>query len=362
MIASMHIPAEVIQLLPKTDLHVHLDGSIRPTTVLDLMREEGLDPPAETPEELESLLTVGDRSLTLPEYLKFFDTTLKVLQHPESIERVAYELAVDAAAENVRHIEVRYSPILHQQQGLTLEEVMDAVLEGLRRAERDVDIHTGLIVCGIRQISPRNSLRLAELSVAYRDRGVVGFDLAGAEKDNAAKDHIQAFYKVLNANMNCTVHAGEAFGPASIHQAIHYCGAHRIGHGTRLREDPDLLAYVNNHRIPVEMCLTSNLHTGVVERIEDHPFKAYYDQGLRVTINTDNRLISKTTLSQEIHLATRLFGLTPIDLRNLLINGFKSAFIPFQEKVEMMKRVIPEMDALLARHFPESFDISRPML
>jgi adenosine deaminase len=217
-------------------------------------------------------------------------------------------------------------------------------------------------VCGIRQISPKNSLRLAELAVAYRDRGVVAFDLAGAEKDNPAKDHIQAFYKVLNANMNCTVHAGEAFGPASIHQAIHYCGAHRIGHGTRLREDPDLLAYVNNHRIPVEMCLTSNLHTGVVERIEDHPFKTYYDEGLRVTVNTDNRLISKTTLTQEIHLATRLFHLTPIDLRNLVINGFKSAFIPFQEKVEMMKRVIPEMDAILARHFPGTFDISRPML
>ena len=205
-------------------------------------------------------------------------------------------------------------------------------------------------------------MELARLTVEYKGRGVVAFDLAGAERDNPAKDHIHAFYHILNANMSCTVHAGEAFGPESIHQAIHYCGAHRIGHGTRLKEDPDLLAYVNDHRIPVEMCLTSNVHTQAVTRLQDHPFREYYDQGLRVTLNTDNRLISRVTVTDELVLATELFDLGPWDLRNLLINGFKSAFLPFLEKVELLRQVIPEVDSTLTRHFPDTFGVGRSML
>lgn len=358
---SVTIPREVVHLLPKTDLHVHLDGSIRPATLLDLYRKEGFDTPATTPEEMAAIVRVTS-GVSLPEYLEKFAMTLRVLQRPEAIERVAFELAEDAARENVRHLEVRYAPILHRERGLSLTDVMDAVLRGLKRAEAETGIRTGVIVCGIRQITPKSSLELARLTVDYKGQGVVAFDLAGAERDNPAKDHIQAFYHILNANMSCTVHAGEAFGPASIHQAIHYCGAHRIGHGTRLGEDPDLLAYVNDHRIPVEMCLTSNVHTQAVARLEDHPFRDYYDQGLRVTLNTDNRLISQTTVTDELTVAAQLFNLQPWDVRNLLINGFKSAFLPFLEKVDLLRHVIPEMDAILTRHFPDTFGVGRSML
>jgi adenosine deaminase len=360
--SQVRIPEEVIHLLPKTDLHVHLDGSLRPDTLFALMEDQNVTPRPSTIEELLETVTVGERTMPLTEYLSIFGTTLRVLQDRDAIERAAYELAEDAAAENVRHLEVRFSPILHLEQGLTLHEVMDAVLAGLKRAENDFRIHTGVIVCGIRHISPERSLELAQLTVEYRGRGVVAFDLAGAEKDFPAKKHVEAFYLIRNSNMSCTVHAGEAFGPASIHQALHYCGAHRIGHGTRLREDEHLLAYVNDHRIPVEICLTSNVHVQAIGDLKLHPFKYFYDRGLRVTINTDNRLISSTTVTRELDLACRTFDLSVADLRNLVINGFKSAFIAFPEKVEMVRSAVSEIDVVLARHFPTSRDDGRTLL
>jgi adenosine deaminase len=177
--------------------------------------------------------------------------------------------------------------------------VVQAVLEGLALAERRHDIKTGVILCGIRHISPEESNRLADLTVAFKNRGVVGFDLAGTEADFPAKKFKDTFGRVLANNINCTLHAGEAFGPQSIHQAIHLCGAHRIGHGVRLIEDGDLVNHVNDHRIPLEMCVSSNLQTGAVKRLEDHPIRMFYDLGLRVTVNTDNRLVTNTTLSEE---------------------------------------------------------------
>ncbi len=361
--ATTHPPItrELILALPKTDLHVHLDGSLRPETVLELVGQYGIEHPARTPAEMQRALSV-DGSRSLEEYLEVFEFTLRLLQERSSIERVAYELAVDAAAENVRHLEVRFAPILHQSQGLSLDEILDAALAGLSRANSETGIRTGVIVCGIRHIRPERSLDLADLAVRYKHRGVVAFDLAGAERDNPAKHHLEAFYRVLNANLSCTVHAGEAFGPASIHQAIHYCGAHRIGHGTRLREDPELLAYVNDHRIPIEMCLTSNLHTGAISRLEDHPFRDYFDLGLRVTLNTDNRLISNTTVTDELVLACEMFRLTPGELRYVILNGFKSAFLPFAEKVEMMARVVEELDSVLQAHHPDSSHHGRSIL
>jgi adenosine deaminase len=358
----VRIPEDVVRRLPKTDLHVHLDGSLRPETVFELMTATGQEPPASTPADLARHLAVGDRSTTLLDYLSIFETTLSVLQTADALERVAYELAVDAAAENIRHLEVRYAPILHRREGLSLEEVMDAVLRGLRRAESEHPIHTGVIVCGIRHISPVASLTLAELAVAYKGRGVIAFDLAGAEEDNPAKKHIQSFYRVLNANLSCTVHAGEAFGPASIHQALHYCGAHRIGHGTRLEEDPDLLAYVNDHRIPLEMCLTSNVHTGAVARLDDHPFRRYLDLGLRVTLNTDNRLISDTTMTRELMIGIDRFGLTTTELRDVLINGFKSAFMPLAAKAALLREVAAEIDEILDAHVPRAPGGDRSLL
>ncbi|MFL5368519.1 MAG: adenosine deaminase, partial [Myxococcales bacterium] len=326
MLPEVPITEELIRALPKTDLHCHLDGSLRLKTMLELAEEQKVKLPADTEDGLAKAMKIGQRHGSLEEYLKGFEITLSVLQTDAALYRTAYELALDAAAENVRVLEVRYSPVLHLSKGLKPTVVVEAVLEGLRKAERETGIKAGVLVCGIRNMSPETSLRLAELSVAYKNRGVLGFDLAGAEHGNPAKDHQEAFQLILNNNVNCTVHAGEAYGPPSIAQALHYCGAHRIGHGVRLREDGDLLNYVNDHRIPIESCPSSNVQTGAVQDIASHPFKFYLDFGIRVTVNTDNRLITNTTVTKEMLLLARQFQLTTSDLRNVLTAGFKSAF------------------------------------
>jgi adenosine deaminase len=191
----------------------------------------------------------------------------------------------------------------------------------------------------MRNINPETSLKLAELAVAYKNQGVVAFDLAGQEENYPAKDHKEAFYIIRNNNINSTAHAGEAYGPESIHQAIHYCGAHRIGHGTRLYEDGDLLNYVNDHRIPMEICLTSNIQTHAAKSFETHPLRFYYDYGLRITINTDNRLVSDTTITNELFLAAKYLNLNLDDIKTIIMDGFKSAFLPNRAKSIMMNMV-----------------------
>jgi adenosine deaminase len=337
------VTKKLLRCLPKTDLHVHLDGSLRVETLLDLAPQAGLRLPADEPEELRGFLQVDGTVENLARYIEKFQITLQVMQTREALHRIAYELAEDAAAENIRYMEVRYAPILHQRKGLLLPEILDSVLAGLRDAETDFGIRTGVIICGIRSINPENSLRLAELAVAYKGRGVVAFDLAGVEYNYPAKDHIRAFYHVRNNNINCTLHAGEAYGPESIHQAIHYCGAHRIGHGTRLIEDEDLMAYVNDHRIPLEICLTSNVQTRSVRRLAAHPFRRYFDAGIRVTVNTDNRLISGTTVTDELFLAASTFELSLEDIKKVVTNGFKSAFLPYEERADLLHRVTEEL-------------------
>lgn len=342
----MELNRKTIFSLPKTDLHVHLDGSLRPDTVAELARQQHVKLPTYDTAELENLLTVQDKVENLAKYIEKFDITLSVMQTEEALRRTAFELAEDAAAENVRYMEVRYSPILHQQKGLELTQIVDSVLAGLAEAERHFNIRTGVIICGIRSINPETSLRLAELVVAYKGRGVVGFDLAGVELNFPAKAHIKAFYHVRNNNINTTLHAGEAFGPASIHQAIHYCGAHRIGHGTRLIEDEDLLNYVRDHRIPLEICLLSNVQTQSVPSLAAHPFKTYLDRQLRVTLNTDNRLISGTTMTNELLLATETFNLSFQQLSKVILNGFKSVFLPFDQKNAIYQEAKAELQAL----------------
>jgi len=340
----MELDKKIIRQLPKTDLHCHLDGSARIETILDLARKQNVTLPSNDPKKLKEILVPGINCPSLVEYLKPFDITLSVMQETEALERIAFELAEDAAAENVRYLEVRFSPVLHQKKGLRLTEIVDATLEGLKRAERDYDIKTGLIICGMRNINPETSVLLAELTVAYKNRGVVAFDLAGAEENYPAKDHREAFYLTLNNNVNCTAHAGEAYGPESIHQAIHYCGAHRIGHGTRLKEDGDLLNYVNDHRIPLEICLTSNVQTKAAPSYVAHPLSFYYDIGLRITINTDSRLISDTDVSNELWLAAKYAHLNLDDIKNIIVSGFKSAFLPVKEKKLLLERVNKELE------------------
>jgi adenosine deaminase len=339
----MEIPRELIQELPKTDLHVHLDGSLRIETIIQLAKEGKIELPTTNSDDLKKIVVSGKNSQNLSEYLQGFEITLSVMQDTEALYRIAYELAEDAATENIWYIEVRFSPILHIRNGLQLTTIVDSVLEGLGDAEKKFNIKTGIILCGMRNINPETSLSLAELAVAYKNKGVVGFDLAGQEENYPAKDHKEAFFIIRKNNINTTAHAGEAYGPESIHQAIHDCGAHRIGHGTRLYEDGDLLNYVNDHRIPLEICLTSNIQTGAANSFDSHPLRFYYDYGLRVTINTDNRLISNTTMTDELYLVAKYLNLNLDEIKSIIIDGFKSAFLPNRAKSIMLNMVYDKL-------------------
>ncbi len=340
---ATQLSLELLQKLPKTDLHVHLDGSLRLDTILDLARKQNVKLPTFDRGELFRMIYAGEVCNSLDDYLKAFDITLSVMQTEESLERAAYELAEDAWEENVRHLEVRYAPLLHTRAGLSLTQVVEAVLRGLRNAKRSFGIRYGVILCGIRSMSAELSLRMAELAVAFKNRGVVGFDLAGSEVNNPAKTHYKAFQLILQNNINCTAHAGEAYGPESIAQAVHACGAHRIGHGTRLIEDGDLLNYVNDHRIPLEVCPSSNIQTKAARGWESHPVDFFVDYGLRVTINTDNRLITDTTVSKELLLCHKQYGWSLDQIKEILIAGFKSAFIPYREKADLLKEITAEL-------------------
>src|SRR6478609_3999621 len=342
--AQPQVPFEVFKALPKTDLHVHLDGSLRLETILELAKAEKVELPANDIEGLRAAIGCGSNFGSLVEYLRGFDITLRVMQTEAALERIAFELAEDAHRENVRYMEVRYAPMLHTQRGLKLTKVVEAVLDGLRRARETYGIKANVIVCGIRNISAESSYQMAELAVAYKGGGVVGFDLAGAEADFPAKHHRQAFQLVRDNNINCTIHAGEAYGPESIAQAIHVCGAHRIGHGCRLREHGDLLHYVIDHRIPMECCPSSNVQTGAVKELSVHPLKLYFDLGVRVTINTDNRLITDTSVSKELFLVHTKLGVPFVDIKAMLLAGVKSSFQPFHEKQASMRRVAAELE------------------
>lgn len=338
------VTQELVQRLPKIELHCHLDGSLRLESLIDIAQTKNINLPSTEIETLHKLLTFSNKRGSLEDYLKAFEVTLSVMQAPEDLERIAFELIEDVAKENVKYIEVRYSPILHTEQGMTPSESIDAVKAGLEKGKKEFGVSSGIIICGIRNISPEASLKLADLTVQYKNKGVVGFDLAGAEENFPAKHHQEAFYMILNHNINATIHAGEAFGPASIHQALHHCGAHRIGHGTRLKEDPDLMNYVNDHRIPLEISLTSNWHTRSVRSLKYHPLKFYYENGLRVTLNTDNRLISDTTLTKEFMLSHELFDYDLFDFRHFIIDAAKSAFIPHKERKILIQTIANELE------------------
>ena len=352
----MPLTLPIVRRLPKTDIHCHLDGCVRPKTLLELADAQGVKLPTRRLPELTRVLKAGKRTRSLGDYLRIFDLTLSVMQERDALYRVAFELAEDCAAENIRHLEVRYSPILHRKRRLSWENIIEPVIAGLADGGRPHGMSTGTIICGIRSMDPKKSVLLAELAVAYKGKGVLAFDLAGQEKDYPAKAHRAAFQLVLKNNINSTVHAGEAFGPASIGQALHYCGAHRIGHGTRLREDRNLMQYVNDHRIPLEVCLSSNVQTRTVKSFKDHPFGFYFGAGLRVTLNTDSRLISDTTVSNEILQAARAFRLSPYEVKRILIMGFKSAFLPYAEKARMLRTVSLEIDRIFMEEFPEDYD------
>src|SRR5213595_751714 len=334
---------DALRRWPKAELHVHLDGALRPATMLDLARLQGVRLPADTPDALAKAMLVREAK-NLEEYLQKYEITLSVLQTAAALERVAYEFVIDKAAENLRYVEVRYSPLLHRP-ALTLAQAIEAPLAGIRRASAETGTKVGLIVCAMRTKPPADSLELARVAAEYRSAGVTAFDLAGAERGHPASAHRTAFEYAAAHGMACTCHAGEGDGPQSIHQALHQCGAQRIGHGTRLGEDPALLAYVIERKIPLEMCLTSNLHTHTVASLAEHPFKRYLDQGVVVTLNTDGRLVDGISLTDEYFVAQSL-GLSQADLARVVLNTCESAFLPDFEKVALVSRVQSELEAL----------------
>ncbi len=340
------VDRELLRRLPKAELHCHLDGSVRPATLLDLGREYGVAMPAPTEAALREYMIVRD-ARTLEDYLARFDITLSVMQTEYALERIAYELGADAAAEGVRYIEVRYAPVLNLRGGIALGAAVEAPLRGLARAEREHGIVGRLIICGIRNMSPDVSLELARLAVAYRAAGVVGFDLAGGEAGNPASRHIKAFEHARGHGIACTCHAGEGDGAASVRDAVHICGASRIGHATRLIEDEALTEYVNDRRIALEICLTSNVQTRATQSYETHPLRQYYDRGLNVILNTDNRLMSGTTLVDEYEHASRI-GFDFDELARMALNGFESGFLPFAERRVLVDRAKAEIAALRA--------------
>ena len=273
-----------------------------------------------------------------------FDVRSESRKVRESIGYMSQETSIDpelTARENVRYLEIRYSPILLTEEGLPLPETVEAPLRGIERAREDHGVVARLIICGIRNMDPDVSRDLADLAIAFKDRGVVAFDLAGAEYNYPAKKHKNAFYMVRNANVNATIHAGEAYGPESIHQALHYCGAHRIGHGTRLYEDEDLTRYVRDHRIPLEICLTSNVQTRAVESFEEHPVRGYFDHGLVVSLHTDNRLMSQTTVTDEYFRAWKHLDFGLEEIGDMVIAGFRSAFLEYDDKRQLLEEVVP---------------------
>lgn len=291
--------------------------------------------PASDEATLREYMTVDD-ARNLEDYLERFAITLSVMQTESALERIAYELAEDARRDGVRYIEVRYAPVLNVREGLSLEQAVEAPLRGLARAQADHGIIGRVIVCAIRNMAPSVSQELAELAVAYKHQGVVGFDLAGGELGNPAKAHAKAFDYARMHDLACTCHAGEGDGAESVREAVHVCGAHRIGHATRLIEDTSLTDFCNDRRIPLEICLTSNVQTRAVESYAAHPFREYFDRGLNVILNTDNRLMSDVTLTDEyMHAAESLhFGFD--ELARVALNGFESCFLPYEERMVLL--------------------------
>jgi adenosine deaminase len=336
---------DLIRRMPKPELHVHLDGSLRTTTLVELARDQKVKLPTTDLAKLTKYLHVSD-ARSLMDYLARFEITLSVLQVPDALERVTYELVHDGAADGVRYMEIRYSPILCTRKGMPLTEAVEAPLRGMRRAEKEFGVRCGLIICGIRNMSPATSMDLANLTVAFKGKGVVAFDLAGAEYNYPAKKHREAFYTVVNANVAATIHAGEAYGPESIAQALHYCHADRIGHGTRLFEDPDLERYVNDRRVPLEVCVTCNVQTHAVPSIEQHPVRRYFDLGIVVCLNTDNRLMSATTVTDEYWLAHTKLRFSREEIERMILHGFQSAFLPHQDRTKMVEQARKELAKL----------------
>ena len=336
--------------MPKVLLHDHLDGGLRPETVIELADDVGYeDLPTRDPQQLTAILTAGAHRGHLNLYLDAFRHTVGVMQTRDALHRVAREAAEDLAADGIVYAEVRFAPELHTERGLTLDEVVEAVLHGFADGSAFRRIKVRALLTAMRTAA--RSTEIAELAVRHRDNGVVGFDIAGAEAGWPPSRHLDAFQYVHRENFHVTIHAGEGFGLPSIWEAVQYCGAERLGHGVRLADDIKvnsdgtatlgrLAGYIRDLRIPLEMCPTSNVQTGAAESIEQHPLRLLRQLHFRVTVNTDNRLMSQVTLTDEFASLVREFGYDWPDLQWLTVNAMKSAFAPFDERLDLINNTL----------------------
>lgn len=345
------VTSEMIRRIPKVELHYHLDGGLRPQTIIELAETYGVELPTKQPEELAEWFHRGADRKNLALYLQGFDVTVSVMQTEEALERVARETIEDLARDNVVYAEIRFAPIQHLAGGLNLEAVVKAVLRGLEAGSGATGTRFGLILCAMRHQDAQVSLEIAELAVAFSNRGVVGYDIAGDENGHPPKKHLEAFNYIRSRNFNITIHAGEAFGVESIWQALQICGTHRIGHATRLLEDMvvhgtriermgSLSHFIRDKRIPLEMCLSSNIQTGAAPTFDEHPFGIYFRNNFRVSLCTDNTLMSNTTLSKEMEIAVEHFNLTLRDLEKITINAMKSSFVHYDERIRVIYDVL----------------------
>ncbi len=349
---------DTIRRAPKVLLHDHLDGGVRPRTVVELAAEQGYDQlPTTDVDELGVWFTRGAAGHSLEEYLETFQHTVGVMQTADALERVAAECATDLAADGVVYAEIRYAPEQHVEAGLSMDEVVRAVNAGFAAGSQGNDITVRSLLSAMRQQA--HSLEIAELAVRHREAGVVGFDIAGPEKGFPPTRHLDAFQYVQRENFHITIHAGEGFGVPSIWEAIQFCGAERLGHGVRLVDDIELgsdgearlgrlAAFVRDRRIPLEMCPTSNVGTGAVASFADHPIRLLHDLRFRVTVNTDNRLMSDVSMSSEFAALHEAFGWGLDEMRWLTINAMKSAFLAFDERLAIIDgQIKPGYEKLL---------------
>ena len=343
----INLTRELIGRLPKVLIHDHLDGGLRPETIIELAKTHNLKLPEYDPDRLSQWFFEGANSRNLTEYLKGFKITIGVMQTQEALHRVAFEMMEDMKKDGIVYVETRFSPLYHTRFGLSYDQIVESVLRGLREGSRTFNIKFGLIICAMRNLPSSGSLEIAKLAVRYREQGVVGFDLAGDELGYPAKDHLDAFYYIHRNNFYITIHAGEAFGKESIWQALQYCGTHRIGHGLHLKDDimtkdneiiemGYLSQYVRDRRVPLEVCLSTNLHTGEIQDLRYHPFPIMYKNGFRVTLNTDNRLMNNITLTEELLLAVKQYNLNIRDIEKLTLNAMKSAFLHFPDRLDII--------------------------
>jgi adenosine deaminase len=299
--------AAYLRAIPKAELHLHLDGSVRPRTVLELAKHEGVAIPTDDLDKLRDFLEADERTGSLVEYITFFELPIAVLQTVPALERATYELCQDLAADNVRYAEIRYGPWLHVQRGLSLTDVIRAVLNGWNKGRQEFGLEGGIIATALRDMPPAQNLSLAQVAGRFIGQGVIGFDLAGDEAGHPPIVHEDAFRVARSLGLNITIHAGEAAGPESVRQALSM-GASRLGHGVRAQEDQDVIAMIREGAVQLDMAPTSNWQTKAVRRLEDHPLRRFYRDGIKVTISTDSRTVSNITLSQEYENVIRVIG------------------------------------------------------